>query len=199
LTAGRLTGSHGRGEPEGRTPRRPFLTSGASAPQPAQHNACHGDRTTTGRAESAASRAKAATARPTHPTTLSEPRSPPLLQLVADRPEELLAGCDVLLGLHAERRAAIDHTENGAPLLGLGEDHLHRVRRGAVDPADLRYLLYLIQHVHREALAEEDDEGVTGADRQGIARGKLDGSSSLPARRTSRGPEDSQKAIPNRR
>src|SRR2546430_9406957 len=32
--------------------------------------------------------------------------------LVADLPEELLASCDVLVGLHAEQRATVDHAED---------------------------------------------------------------------------------------
>jgi hypothetical protein len=59
---------------------------------------------------------------------LRPPVAGPSLELVADLPVELLAGLHVLVGLDPERWTAVDHGEDGAPLLGLGEDDLQWVR-----------------------------------------------------------------------
>ena len=38
-------------------------------------------------------------------------------------------------------RRAVDHAQDPAPLLGLGHDHLDRVRGGTVQIHDLRHIL----------------------------------------------------------
>ena len=98
----------------------------------------------------------------------------PCLRLVAQPPQQLLALGDVLLGLDAEGYSTIDDAEDSAPLRGLGEHDLHRIGGRTEDPAHLRYLLDLVEHVDREALAQEDDEAVPGPDRLRVVNGEVD-------------------------
>src|SRR5512146_1732318 len=95
-------------------------------------------------------------------------------ELVADPAQQLVAVGDVLVGLDAERHLAVDDADDAAAELGLRDQDLEPVRRGAEDPADLRHQLQLVEHVDREALADEDDEDVPGRDRERVRDRQLD-------------------------
>src|SRR3989440_11050048 len=95
-------------------------------------------------------------------------------ELVADGAEELFSGGDVVVGLDSEGRATVDHADDAATLVGFGDEDLDRVGGGAVDPADLRDLLHLVEDVHRVSLPQEHDEGVARPDSQGVAGGEVD-------------------------
>ncbi|CDZ91925.1 hypothetical protein RHRU231_90010 [Rhodococcus ruber] len=107
--------------------------------------------------------------------TLRAPRplSPPS-ELVADRPQQGLAVGDIGARLHAHGRVSVDHPGDAPTEIGLGDDDLDRVGRGAEDAADLRYLLQRVQEVHRVPVLDEHEERVTRAHRQGVAPGQLD-------------------------
>ena len=109
------------------------------------------------------------------------------------------ARLDVLVRLDARRRGPVDHAEDAAPLLGLADDDLERVRGRAEDPAHLGDGLDRVQDVDRERVAHRDRR--TRARRRSPARSATatsTSSSSLPLRRTRHGPLASLKAMPNR-
>src|SRR5690554_3041262 len=55
------------------------------------------------------------------------------LELIAETPQKLLTRRDLLRPLDALRLEAIDHAEDAAALLRLGDDHLGGVGRSAED------------------------------------------------------------------
>ena len=105
----------------------------------------------------------------------------------------------VVVGLNAERRPTVDHAEDGSASAGFGHDHFDGVGGRGEDSTDLGNLLHLVEHVHRETFSHEHQEGVTSPMASTLRVANSTSSSSFPERRTRRGPEDSQKARPNRR
>ncbi len=71
---------------------------------------------------------------------------------------------DVGLDLDALGRAAVDHPQNSAPLLGLSDDHLDRVRSRTEDRTHLRDFPNPAQHIDRIAVAERNHERMSGGD-----------------------------------
>src|SRR5262245_41087558 len=89
-------------------------------------------------------------------------------ELVADLPQQVVPVARVGVLLDPERRLAVHDAEDRAPLLRLCHDHLHGVGGGAEDAAHLGHRLHRVQDVDGEALAEEDEEAVAGADGDGV-------------------------------
>ena len=73
------------------------------------------------------------------------------LQFVSDLTQEILAEFDVGFGFDAFGFQAVDHAEDSAPLLGLGDNDLDGIRRGAEYPAHFRDVLDGVQDVDRKA------------------------------------------------
>ena len=59
------------------------------------------------------------------------------LKLVSDFTQEIFAEFDVGFGFDASGFQAVNHAEDTAPLLGLGDNDLDGIRRGAENPAHL--------------------------------------------------------------
>src|SRR5450759_3545534 len=116
-------------------------------------------------------------------------------QLVADVAQQGPAIRLVALVLNAERRLAIDHAEDTTTLLGLGNQDLDRVRRRTVDAAHLRDLSTFTGKPSRRNTMNECPAAMASA----FCTASSTSPESLPARRTSRAPEASQKASPKRR
>ena len=85
---------------------------------------------------------------------------------IADRPQQLEPGEDVVVVLHAKRGFAVDDADDAAPARSGCDQHLERIGRGTHDAADLRHLLERIEHVDRVASPQEHDEAVAAGDRQ---------------------------------
>ena len=85
-------------------------------------------------------------------------------KLVADLSQETATDLHVFGGFDSLGRAAVDHTEDGAALLGLGQDHFDRVGRGAEDVADLEAVADAAEQVDRVGLADQQDEAVESAE-----------------------------------
>ena len=97
------------------------------------------------------------------------------LEFVANLTKELLAGLFVVLSFDAKRAAAVDDRHDASAKLSLRDNDLAGVGCGAVDAADLGDGLHGVQAVDGEALGEEDEEGVAGANSKGVLLGELDG------------------------
>jgi hypothetical protein len=81
-----------------------------------------------------------------------------------------VAPFDVGGGLDPLGRAAVDHAQNPAALLGLGDDRFHRIGGGAEDRAHFRDLPDPAQHVDRIAVAQRHHERMAGREGLGVAR-----------------------------
>src|SRR5260370_36165423 len=74
---------------------------------------------------------------------------------------------NVGVGFDAQWRGAIHHAEHAAAQLRLRDDYLCWIGGRAIDAADLRHRAHRSQHVDgKEAVAQEDQESVAGADGQ---------------------------------
>ena len=67
------------------------------------------------------------------------------LQLVADIAQQVFPPRNVSVGFDTQRRGPIHHAKHAAAQLRLRDDHLRRVGRRAIDPADLRHRAYRSQ------------------------------------------------------
>ena len=80
-------------------------------------------------------------------------------ELVADLAQQVLAPGDSLVVLNPLRLRTVNDSQDAAALVGLGNDDLDRVRRGAEDAADFGDHLDGVEHVDGvEALSQEEDE-----------------------------------------
>ena len=85
------------------------------------------------------------------------------LQFVTDLPQEIFAPRDVFWPFDTFALAAVDHTENAAPLVRFGDDDFDRVRRGAKDAANFRHHLESVEYVDgKESWSEEKDKAMPG-------------------------------------
>ena len=76
-----------------------------------------------------------------------------------------MTGLYILLSLNAFRRRSVDHSEHAPAQIGLGDDHLHRVRRGAENIADfggitLAYYAYIAARDRSERAGKEQVQDI---------------------------------------
>jgi hypothetical protein len=71
---------------------------------------------------------------------------------------------------HSQSTKAVDHTQDAPALLRFGEHDFRRTGRRTKDATHLCDHLDRVQHVDGiEAIAQEDDEAMTGAERERIS------------------------------
>jgi hypothetical protein len=87
------------------------------------------------------------------------------LQFVSDLAQKIFAEFDVGFGFDAFGFQAVDDAEDTAPLLGLGDNDLDGIRRGAENPAHFRDVLDGVQDVDRKAAIHKDDEAMATSER----------------------------------